>query len=87
MRGAGPPARPRTGARLWAVTTTPLAEASALLVALGNLPERERAIVVARYWHGESVAALADRLGLSAPYVRALEQMRQELEPHVEPGA
>ena len=84
------PARPRTGACGPWPPRFPRKRAR-LLVALGSLPERERIIVVARYWHDESVDALADRLGVTAQWVRALdrsalERMRSEIAPYVERG-
>ena len=49
------------------------------------LPEGERALFVQRYWHSESIAALAERFGLSQGRVtRVLFRLRRGLRAHLE---
>ena len=49
------------------------------------LPEGERALFVRRYWHSESIAALAERFGLSQGRVtRVLFRLRRGLRAHLE---
>lgn len=50
-----------------------------------SLPEEERALFVRRYWHADSVAALADRFGLSQGRVtRVLFRLRSRLRTYLE---
>ena len=50
-----------------------------------TLPEGERALFVRRYWHSESIAALAERFGLSQGRVtRVLFRLRRGLRAHLE---
>lgn len=58
-----------------------------LLEALGTLPERDRAIVVLRYWEDHSVETVAEVMGVTTTVVksqskRCLERLRRLLGDH-----
>ncbi|GAB7047171.1 SigE family RNA polymerase sigma factor [Catenuloplanes indicus] len=58
-----------------------------LLEALGTLPERDRAIVVLRYWEDHSVETVAEVMGVSTTVVksqskRCLQRLRRLLGDH-----
>jgi RNA polymerase sigma-70 factor (sigma-E family) len=64
------------------------AQRLALMAALADLGERDRAVVVLRYWEDRSVAETADQLGLSVAAVRnrslrALRSLRGLLDEDV----
>ena len=60
--------------------------------AVGELSEQQRLVLTCKVVDGMTFAAIAEELGLAAPtvkthYLRALESLRDQLEPHSTTGA
>ena len=69
---------------------SPLEEETALTVAVMNLPQKEREIILLYYYQDMNVNEIARTLGVTQPTVsyrlkRAREKLRQELEGREEP--
>ena len=51
---------------------------------LGTLPDLERRVFVRRYWHMESIAALAERFGCGQSRIKSmLHRTRLKLQKHL----
>ena len=69
---------------------SPLEEETALTVAVMNLPQKEREVILLYYYQDMNVNEIARTLGVTQPTVsyrlkRAREKLRQELEGREEP--
>lgn len=69
---------------------SPLEEETALTVAVMNLPQKEREVILLYYYQDMNVSEIARALGVTQPTVsyrlkRAREKLRQELEGREEP--
>lgn len=69
---------------------SPLEEETALTVAVMNLPQKEREVILLYYYQDMNVNEIAKALGVTQPTVsyrlkRAREKLRQELEGREEP--
>lgn len=69
---------------------SPLEEETALTVAVMNLPQKEREVILLYYYQDMNVNEIARALGVTQPTVsyrlkRAREKLRQELEGREEP--